>query len=144
MRGYAGDSGSSLLPAAHPVGEGTSWTVECTTLASLQRDYGVSVCAAALVKIDIEGSEAAIGADLATALTLCPQPRIQLPALWLSLHPAMWSPEDRAAMVAALDRLTRLYDVVQDAELRPVPRGVDGAVDVEKLLGQVTVLLAPI
>jgi len=97
---------SAVRPASRPsrFGRLEAWTGEparrCTAVCHLHRLLHRRVNQVSLIKMDIEGAEAAVLPSLKPFLL-----EYKLPAIWLSLHTAWWG-DDEA-------RKRELLDVMQ-------------------------------
>lgn len=123
MRGFPGDSGSSLMEAAHPPNEGSTWNVSCVTVDTLEARTQVDLCSATLIKMDIEGAEVLVLPQLFARLQRCSG---SMPPLWLSLHKGTWTANEATRARALVDLLVETYPFVYDATLqRAKPRSAE-------------------
>lgn len=108
MYGLPGDSMSSSLPARDPSARPgyTSWTVDCTTLDAFIEAEGIAIDDIALIKIDTEGHEAPVLAQLRPWFKAHPRLVISL-----SVHSFMYPDLDNAEH-AAMQR--QVHDVILD------------------------------
>lgn len=124
MRGYPGDSGSSIMPGMYK-GEGGSWQIQCTTFGDFLASQCIAPSDVSVIKVDIEGAEIMVLPEIAKWLASVEWPRPRgKPALWLSLHKFAWDGVDVDAFAAVVHKLQQDYAFTYDAILRPQKKDI--------------------